>query len=363
MQIEELYDLGNWVQREIAERNIVQLYQQLHQVLQQNSLPTQRKRPFENQKNALLKELSEIPMDDLSMGQLEVLEIIGIANNIGERGITKIEDTLFRNVLDVATAAQNVEQQIQELSDGIQWCNQITELLSKIVSEENISEICDQALLRVHFTGEAHLSNITDFKDWGKTWWEIGRGIAMAHNEAPENIRVIGASKGSIILSMATVYAIAKTIAGIIMEALKVAERVLDIKKKAEEVRAMRLANDAAEKSLHDAEDSLRKAAEDEKQNGIEKIIKDTIGKLKINFDGEGDKVTALEGSVRKLVDFIEKGGEIDFVVPEDEEDGENVADEADAERESRKELRAMFKEIRALENKIHQLEDKTPNK
>lgn len=29
----------------------------------------------------------------------------------------------------------------------------------------------------------------------GSTWFEIGRGIAMAHDHAPEDIKVIGAQK------------------------------------------------------------------------------------------------------------------------------------------------------------------------
>lgn len=352
MQVEELYDLTSWINSEIVEQQVVQKYQQLHQVLQQNTQPNQQKQPFEDQKELLIKTLKEVPLIELSLGQIEVLTTIGIANNVGTEGVELVEDTLFKNALDIATAAQRIQQCIQEISQGVQWSQQERELLTKIISAEEVSEIGDQVLLRVHFTREAHLSNLTELKDWGKTWWEIGRGIGMAHGEAPENISVVGASKGSIIVSLLSTYAVAKTASGIIMEALKVIEKVYDIKKKAQEVRALELANDEAEKSLENA-------AETEKQNGVENIINHTIDEIGLDRNNEGDKVNELSSAVRKLVDFVEKGGEVDFVLPDEEEDIEE--DEADENVQEREKLRVMFKEVRRLEKKIHQLEHKKP--
>ena len=330
----------------------MQKYQQLYQVLQQNTQPNQQKQPFEEQKELLISALREVPLIELSLGQIEILTTIGIATNVGTEGIELVEDTLFKNALDIATAAQRIQQAIQEISQGIQWSQQEKELLTKIIETEEVSEIGDQVLLRVHFTREAHLSNLTELKDWGKTWWEIGRGIGMAHGEAPENISVVGASKGSIIVSLLSAYAIAKTASGIIMEALKVIEKVYDIKKKAQEVKALELANDEAEKSLEEA-------AETEKQNGVENIINHTIDEIGLDRNKEGDKVNELSSAVRKLVDFVEKGGEVDFVLPDEEEELEEG--EADEKVQERERLRVMFKEVRRLEKKIHQLEYKQP--
>jgi hypothetical protein len=352
MQIEELYDLISWITAEIVDKQLVQKYQQLHKILQQNAQPNQQKQPFEQQKEALISALTEVPLHDLSLGQIEILTTIGIADNVGVNGVELVEDTLFKNSLDIATAVQRIQQSVQEINQGIQWSQQERELLSKIINTEEVLEIGEQVLLRVHFTREAHLSNLTELKDWGKAWWEIGRGIGMAHGEAPENISVVGASKGSIIVSLLSAYAIAKTASGIIMEALKVIEKVYDIKKKAQEVKALELANSDAEKSLEEA-------AETEKQNGVENIINHTIDEIGLDRNSEGDKVNELSSAVRKLVDFVEKGGEVDFVLPDEEEEpGEDEQNENIQEREN---LRVMFKEVRRLEKKVHQLEHKQP--
>lgn len=352
MQIEELYDLTTWVMSEIVEKQIIQKYQQLHQVLQQNTQPNQQKQPFEEQREQLISALKDVPLIDLSMGQIEVLQAIGIANNVGEDGVNLVEDTLFKNALDIASAAQRIQKSIQEINEGVQWAQQIRGLLEKIIKVDEVTEIGDKVLLRVHFAREAHLSNLTEFKDWGKTWWEIGRGIGMAHGEAPENIAIVGASKGSIIISMLSAYGIAKTASGIIMEALKLIDKYYEIKKKIQEIRALELANDEAERALEDA-------AENEKQNGVENIINRTVDDIGLDRNSEGDKINELSSAIRKLVEFVEKGGEIDFVLPDEEDIGEE--ENEDENKDVRENLRMMFREVRRMENKIKQIEHKNP--
>ncbi len=141
---------------------------------------------------------------------------------------------------------------------------------------------------------------------------------------------------------MAVVYGIAKTTSTIILEALKVIERVLEIRKKAEEIKNLKLNNTKVD-------NELKKEAEEAKGKGIKKIIETLIKKLKIPSTGDGDKVVALEKSIRNLVDFVEKGGEVDFVVQDEkDQDGTDLIN-----------LRNDFEEIRKLENKLRQIEHK----
>lgn len=351
MQVEELFDLTNWIQREIVTPGVITLYQNLLAVLNQNAQPSQTKLPFEEQKEALFTALRTVPLSDLSSGQLELLETIGIAKNVADEGIKSIEDVLFRNALDIATAVSKITTSIESLSKGVQWATQIKALLADIISEDVIRDTSDGVLMRVHFQKEAHLSNLSEFKDWGKTWYEIGRGIAMANGAAPEDIKIVGASKGSIIITLLSTYGIAKTTSAIILEALKVAEKVYDLKKAAQEVRALKIGNDIAEKALE-------KDALDVKELGISKIIADAIQQIGLDTKNSGDKVNALESSVAKLVDFIEKGGEVDFVVP-DEVEPDETNKENDPNTKTREELRVIFREVRLIERKIQQIEFK----
>jgi hypothetical protein len=347
MNVSELFNLTNWVTDEIVSTQIPQKYQALQQILQQHSRPNQQKQPFETQKNDLTETIKNVPLRKLTKDQLLFLHELGIAQSVGDEGIKVIEDILYKNVIDVATSAQKLQQIHQEITKGIQKSDQIKAGLDGCVFEEEY-ESDNEVLMRVSFTGHATMSNVTDFKSWGNIWYEIGRGIAMAHNTSPEAVKIVGATKGSIIIELAVIASIAMTTSGIILSALKVAEKVLDIRKKAEEIRNMKLNN---KKLAND----IDKEAEKEKTAGIEKISTGIIKKLKLKKDGEGDKVNALDKAVKNLVDFIESGGEVDFIIPEEEVESE------ESENASPKygDLRVTFQEIRQLENKIKLLESK----
>ena len=140
---------------------------------------------------------------------------------------------------------------------------------------------------------------------------------------------------------------VATTTSGIILAALKVAEKVLDILNKAAELKGLKLKNTKLAKELEEE-------AENEKKDGIEKITNDIAEKLSINHNGEGDKIKALDTAVKNLVNFIEKGGVVDFVVPEEKELEEGGEDQHN-------DLRVAFNEIRGLEKKIELLEHKNP--
>lgn len=359
MQVEELFDLTTWIKQQVADKNIVQNYRQLHTILQQNSQPNQQKLPFENEKNVLIESLIGIPFANLSLGQIEVLGEIGIAQNAGTAGVEALEETLFKNAIDVATAAQKIQKSISDLERGIQWAQQTRTQLAEITRADDFYEEDGTVLLRVRFTGKAHLDNLTEFMEWGKTWWEIGRGISMAADDSPEGIKVVGASKGSIILTLAACYPVAKLASAILMEAFKLAESLIHILQEVEKLKALKISNKAASLSLEEAAKSAQTAAEQTKEKGIESIVEMAVREA--NTEGDGEKTKVLTLAVKKLVDFIEKGGEIDFVMPD--EPAQDADDENDAQlvaaRNERSELRNQFVALRELEQHVKQLEKK----
>lgn len=346
MNVSELFDLTQWITREIEGVQIPQKYQTLQTILQQHSQPNQQKQPFESQKDDLIQALKNVPLDQLTRDQIAFLDNLGIAKAVGEEGAEQIEDILYKNVIDVATSAQKLHQILQKINEGIAKSNQIKDGLSGCVFEEEY-EAENEILMRVSFTGHALMENVKDFKSWGNIWFDIGRGIAMAHDLSPEDVKIVGATKGSIIMELAVVASVATTTSGIILAALKVAEKVIDILNKAEELKCLKLKNTKLAKELE-------KEAENEKKDGVEKITNDIAEKLGINHNGEGDKIKALDTAVKNLVNFIEKGGVVDFVVPEEDEVEEGEEDQHN-------DLRVAFNEIRRLEKKIELLEHKNP--
>ncbi len=230
MNVSELFVLTNWIQSEIVNKQIPQKYQTLQQILQRNAQPNQQKQPFEDQKNDLIETIKRVQLSQLTKDQLEFLRKLNIAQAIGKEGVDTIEDILYKNKLDISTAAQKINEIYQRLTQGIQKANQIKTGLEGCVIEEEY-EIEDEVLIRIYFRDKASLANVTHFKKWGDIWHEIGRGIAMVHNATPEDVKIVGATSGSIVLEMATMATIASTTSFIILSVLKVVEKVLEIRR------------------------------------------------------------------------------------------------------------------------------------
>jgi hypothetical protein len=345
MDVSELFQLTCWIDREIKNEQISQRYQRLRDILNANTQPNRPKQPFENEKDDLIQALEKVPSESLSIQQLETLRKVGIGNHVGKSAVETVEDILFRNGLDIATAGQKFAEISNDVQRGVEWADSVRNALSDLVAEEPVLD--GKILVRVTFSSEASIRNAVDLKTWSNIWHDIGRGVAMIHDCSPEQVEVVGASRGSIVLELGVPCQIAGTIAGIILAALKITETILNIRKKAAELKAMPLGNPKIVKDLDEE-------ANNQKEKGVDTIVESVIKGKRKKETAEGDKVTALRKSVNNLVDFLEKGGAVDCVIPEDEPEVDT--NEKTGNRNIR-ELRATFQEIRQLEITIKQLE------
>ena len=353
MNVSELYDLTYWILENIESANIQQKYQNIYSILNQHTQPNQPKRPFDEQKTELLEALKEVPLNKLTSHQLEFLNELGIGEAVGTRGIDLVEDILYRNALDVATAAQRFQEIIQKLTKGLQKNNQIKTGLDDCVNYEEY-ESNNEVLIRVTFSGEAAIANVKDLKSSANIWFEIGRGISMAHNLSPEDIKITGATKGSIVIEMAVIASVASTASYIILSVLKIAEKVMEIRKKAAEIRNLNLQNEKIASELE-------KEVAVEKKAGIDKISIDLTNKLKLNNGSQGDKINALSKAIKNLVEFIETGGAVDFIVPETDNNTDET-NESDELKNMFKQIRSESAEIRQLEHQVKLLTEKVYN-
>lgn len=266
MQVEELVTFLEWVHEEIEGPNLLSLYKALQNILTQNAQPNQGKQPLEQQRNALTEGVMAPDLQRLNDSQIRFAGEIGLLDVVGERARDGIEDVLYKNVIDVATSAQKIQEMREHLASIIQNLTKVREGLSVYV--EAAPPEYEEALIRVVFQHDASIRNIVDLKKWSAAWFDIARGVAMANQAAPEEVRVIGASRGSVIYELAVSYGVAQLLTGIILLVLKVADRVLELRRKAEELRGMKLSNDKAvkelEKEAEKVEEEGRKSVMDE---------------------------------------------------------------------------------------------------
>jgi len=347
MNVSELYSLTLWIEREFEEKSLLQKYVELRDVLNYNVQPNQPKQPFDTQKTNLLTALRQFNLSQLTVAQLTFLDSVGIAKHLGTRGADEIEDILFRNSLDAATAAQRVSEIYGTVSNGVNRAKQVKDSLDGLV--KMVPSSTDEALLRITFAREAAITDVAALKKWANDWHDIGRGIAMAHGYTPQDVRVVGATSGSIILELAVVYALAHTVSLVLLKACDVAQRYLNLKKTAEEIRGLKLSNDKA------AQD-IEKEADSEKMQAIDEISAQILSELRKTSKTHGEDAKALDKAVRKLVSFVQQGGEVDCVLPDVPAETPESTDQDKARIATIRKLQASFQSIRALEDKVRLL-------
>ena len=352
MQITELLQFIEWFNKNIIEENLSNKYSTFYDKLYLNVRQGQVSQPFQEEKDTLFETLNSINYQNLSLEQIKFLEKLEIADLLGKQGTIIIDKVLFESNIDIATAAEKIDGFNERINKAISKIKEIETALSDIFEIHEREEVSsDSVLMRIYFQREVSIANLTDFKKLSATWYDIGRGIAMAQDKSPEDFNIIGAKKGSIIIEMAVAVGIATSVSKILLEALKVADRSLDILKKVQELKGLKLSNKKIEQEL-------KKEAIKEKEEGIKSIVDGTIKDFKLNVGQNGDKINALEKSIKKLVDFTENGGLVDFVQPSEEV----LEDENAAVRKEAQKLKENIKEIRLLEDKVMLLEEKNKN-
>jgi hypothetical protein len=336
MNISELYQLTTWMKNNNDGNIIEHCYENLI-----NAIGSYRNnnQPFEQQRENLFSTLKSVSLkiSSLSQEQIKFLDKLHLVENLGMPAIDKIEDILFRNVIDRGTAKQKISDMFKEVKSGIDKLNSIRTNLTGLVDEE-LYELDNEVLMRVGFMGDVSMNNVEDFKKLGTLWFDIARGISMAQGKAPKNIKIIGATKGSVILELALNTVLISPFLIIITQGLTITEKIYTIKKiKAEaKIADMKL-------------DSFDEKIEEIMESSITTIFDNLCNELKLNDNNQGDKKTALKKSITKLVGFLEQGGDVDFVMKE----------ESETENDQTKLLRNKIIEIRKLEEKILLLENK----
>jgi len=355
MLIQELLRLALWFDQHIVMEKIPDYYQALFNKMNTNVQPNHPKQPFEDSKEQLFKALSDININSLTLEQMEFLKSLEVLDLIGEAGVRNIKSILYENNLDIAAATIKVGNFNDRVKEAQTTLDEIYVTLNKSFStDEEIEGISDDSIImRVYFQEGSSINDLSDFKKLGSTWYDIGRGIAMAQNKSPEDFNIIGAQKGSIIIDMAIYAGLATSVTTILLAGLKVAERVIEILKKAEELKILKLKNKKIEQEI-------KKEAADERKNGIKTILETAVKQLKLKPNSDGDKITALEKSITKLIDFTQKGGAVDFIQPEDTAVDDSENKDNDNLRNEITKLRENVQEIRSLELKIKLIEATT---
>lgn len=193
-----------------------------------------------------------------------------------------------------------------------------------------------RAVLHVTFKSRASVDNLVSLKSASEDWWHVMRGIGMLTDTAVEDSRILIMEKGSPLhVELASITSVALAIGLVVDRVLNAADRYLDLKKKAADIRSMQLKNKQIEQELEEEAETYRESA-------VETIKNDVIEAVAPEKKGNGEVQASMTVTVKNVFNFLDRGGTVDCRVPE------NELPEGDA-----KKITDLYEKVRQLESKI----------
>lgn len=322
MNVDELYRLAVWFNAEFPE--LSRLYKSLLSPLNHNASQPD-KRPLEEQLNVLVEFLTHQDFSVLSLEQIYILSLLGVDLYIGHPGADYVNSAVRTSNYDPATAVQRLNTAMQAISNARGLLAAYAESVKNMGLEYSDVEAEDGFItIRIGFQNDAAINNVVDWKNSAREWHDIVRGLSMVCGEKPEDIKVIGAATGSIIMVLATTAAFATLLASISKYITVAARDIIEIQISLENLRQKKILTKNMELEFKKLEKETAESTISKVESLVEEDIKDFDGDIKV----------ALSSSIKKLLNFSEKGGTVDFVAPEDDLEAEDDVDEGDSEED-----------------------------
>ena len=339
MEISELIRLADWFNLNTTEVELK--YSELVGVLQHNA-QQQSQQPITGPLKDLSKTLAEMPTQELSTLQMRVLEDLNVVDLVGKRGKEWLNSEVRATTYDPATTFQTAQQAAHRIAEAKRKLNEFRNA-AETVGFEDGGELDTPTpyVINVIFQDEVSIENVRDWKKTAADWELIISGVAGVAGEKSEDVKVVGTSNGSVILTLCASAFVTKILSTISKHIAGIANDYLEFQLKREELERSRMMSQVIRDDLLRQENERLSAAKTEILDAVKKLVP----------KAQQEALTKLEKAVDKHIAFSESGGEVDFVTPpefdeESEDYDEDLAKNID-------EIRQLIEDYRAEQQRI----------
>ena len=150
----------------------------------------------------MIELLRSVTFDSLSTVQVDALITVDIYQNIGAEGAARVQK-IVDNTMDMANAASETAEMRKALDLGVQQVVALDNAIDPFDQLVDQYEAPDSILARVAFTNDASINDLNEWRMWSQELYLIGKGFAAAEGKNPQDVEVVGASRGSIVVEIA----------------------------------------------------------------------------------------------------------------------------------------------------------------
>lgn len=341
MNVAKLIEVLDYIIEVIEQKQIVTKYQQLINLLnqvRQNPTPQLTER-LQKIKEDIYNINEDIEPKNWNYSKLKLYEVYNQKGIIGYKAIERITKSFQNNQANPAGVAQEIQLIVNEINVLKKNITIVTQTLEPIIEEYTPEEVPEEkTIFYLFFENQVEIRTIKELEKASNEWNKILRSFARLAKDSTATPEIYSIDKGSLILGLlagiSTIVAIAKGIS----EVLEVYKKVLEIRKLQLETKKLKLGIEVEQKFEERIDELIQKSAD----RAVEKLLSE-FGEETADLHEIKNGVTI---SLKKMFNFIEKGGKIDY-------EDVNMTKET---KNARRKLNRAFQKVKEIESNINEM-------
>ncbi len=335
MLIEEITQLNAWIQLNETKHGFVSKLGQLYQILNANVSAGQRNnqnnkiQPFADEKIQAIDAIKKIDIGELSSDQIECLNVHKAINYLGPSAAERMTEMFRDDSHDLAHITNQINEMYQVLNTTKTQIDAVSKSVSPYVEVLTATEYLNQdSRFSIVFKEGVKVGSLKDLEARSKEWSIVMHGIGVALDVPPSDFRVLGARNGSFVIDLYMAAAAIVPIGIILTRSFNLLEQFALSVRKLHEVFTLELKDPKFKEIEAEIKSTSDKYFKLSKKIAAKDISKEVLDELDCDPDRREEADAHLQTSIKKILDHLRKGGDIDAFVPDAEPNAESEESE-----------------------------------
>ncbi len=336
MLLSEIISLNSWIDDKESLFQPIAKLAKLQQILNANiqaRVPNNKQaqaiQPFTEEKNEAIEAIRRFKLTELSKDQITCLSVHGADEHMGDSAAKRLQSAFRDEVHDLAHLAKQVTEAHNSLNQARAKIAEVSNLLTPYSDEiQEAGYLEDKARFSIIFKDGVKIDSLKDLESRSKEWSVVMHGIGVALDVPPNEFKVLGARNGSFVIDLFMCAAAIVPVGFILNRSLAIIERFALSMKRLDAIYEL----DIDDPAFKEIEDEIK--ATNEKYFNLKKLVsaksiaKEILDERECPDDKRHEAEAHLESSVKKILNHLRKGGDLDAFVPQSNQEVESTEEE-----------------------------------
>ncbi len=341
MQVRELVDLGRFFKTFIQEKQLANQYKQLINAVNQ-AAQNQNPQDVQNHLQRLKAIHTEVEQRILSPAQSKLMSDYGADKLLGRRANEHIDGIFEQNQVHPQGLVTALQVMLNDTNTLAKRAEQLINVLEPMLIDLTTGEPGEgEGRLWLYFDNAASVNTVDDLEKAAQTWKEILHHFSRMPGATSAPARILQMHKYSPLeLEIAASIALLTPLAMGIQWVLSRIEHIIKICQEAEKLKQLKVKTRIV-KDLYAEANEQRK-----------KITADAADEIMKKYKADNETRNAIEQALKKIVFFIEGGGQLDIGLGDAEPSTEETGQESqkgNTHAEIRRLVESIRKDIKLL--------------